>query len=514
MRFMMNTIFKTTLIVALSWNTLALADNVNPMSDLRANLEATLNRKQNAHDLSELKSIADERNVDIEVAFENYLIAKKHISIARAALNPLTTGHLLGLAIGLNYLWAPIAIEAVTSIPTKLYNISANKDLARAAFYNSKQAKLALNNELAHLYYDILTHEVILKTIDEELSLLSFHEKALDEVKNNEVQKRETKARMLALQVESVDIYNLYTEELAGLRTLLTMGPGNDLDLNQSAMQINRAFLEGLDKKNLQDFALQNSNDYKKAINIKYAAESNIKSMKWSILSFSGMNSSYKLRVKNAKFSAEVAQYEQEGTKLKVKNTVLVKLNNLSSSLNILENYNSNYDQSIGLAEDYYKLYNTGVESEGAAVEVAISAVRDFRNKVAAHYISWSAFDDFKMAANFNFNFSENSLAAQAQIEKPRIKTPVAGSMAEFIVVRKSNTANSMTLKLESEKITSVSKVEYIFDNNMFESQVSTKDTKDFYAVFAKGVNTPESITGTARIVMYNGQEIEIKFKL
>jgi hypothetical protein len=83
-----------------------------------------------------------------------------------------------------------------------------------------------------------------------------------------------------------------------------------------------------------------------------------------------------------------------------VKNTVLVKLNNLSSSLNILDNYKTNYEQSMGLEEDYYKLSEDGLESEGAATEVAISAVRDFRNKIVAHYISWSAFEDFKISCS------------------------------------------------------------------------------------------------------------------
>jgi hypothetical protein len=510
----MNTLLKTSFIIVLSWNSLALAGNENPLSDLRVNLESTLIANESRHSLSELKTVASQRNVDIEVAFQNYIIAKKRVSVARAAFNPLTTGHLLGLAIGLNYLWAPIAIEAVTSIPTKIYNVSANKYLARAALYNSYQAKLVLNNELAHLYYDILTHEVMLKTIDEELTLLSFHEGALVEVNNNEVQKRETKTRMLALQVERIDIYNLYNEELAGLRTLLTMGPGNDFELSQIAAQINRSFLEGLNSSKLQDFALQNSHEYKKAINVRYAAETNIKTMKWSILSFSGMNSSYRMRVKNSKVTAEIAQYEQQGTKLKVRNTVLVKLNNLESSLNILENYSTNYDQSMGLSEDYYRLYNTGLESEGAAIETAISAVRDFRNRVVAHYISWSALDDFSTAVNFNFKYANGVDTAQVQIEKTATKNPVIDNSPEFIVVRKSNSDTAMTLKIESDRITSVSKVEYIFDNNTFESQVSTRDTKDFYAVFAKKASSSEVVTGVARILMYNGQTFEIKFQL
>lgn len=186
----------------------------SPLEGMRASLESSINATNDKMNVVQLKKLASERNTEIDVAFENYLIAKKRVAIARSAFNPLTTGHALGIALGLSYLWAPIAIEAVTSIPTKLYNVSSNKHLAKAALYNSYDARAAINNELAHLYYDVLTHEVLLKSIDKEIEVLMYQQDMLE--KTASVARKATidynKAQILVLKMERVDIYNLLKE--------------------------------------------------------------------------------------------------------------------------------------------------------------------------------------------------------------------------------------------------------------------------------------------------------------
>ena len=513
----MKIFLRISLAIILSTNAVVQADIVaNPMADLRDSLEASLSPTDTSSSLSDLKAVATDRNVDIEIAFQNYIIAKKRVSIARAALNPLTTGHVLGLALGINYLWAPVVLEAVLSIPTKLHNVKANKFLSRAEFYNSQQARLALNNEMAHLYYDILTHEVILKSLDQELALLNFHDSVLRGMKDTAYQIKETKGRILALQIERIDIYNLYVEEMAAMRTLLSMDPSEDLKLKQVAIQLKKSFLDDLKTSDLEKVAVANSNDYKKSINIRLASESNIKAVKWSILSFSGMTRDYKSRVKSAKVSAEVAGFEQSGTQLKVKNSALIRLNNLNSSLNVLENYTSIYESSMGLAEDFYKLYTLGDESEGAALETSITAIRDFRNKVMSHYVTWSALDDFSSAVSVDFKYEQDADRAQVQLglRKATSNSSSSSSDAEFSVFKSSETSTRLILKIDSKLVTSISKVEYIFDENVFASQVSLKDTRDFYAVFTKSAETPSVISGVAKIVLYNGQKYEVKFKL
>ena len=511
MRYKMKVIFKSILIVALSWNTIVLADNESPISGLRSNLESSLVASDGRNSLEAMKSVANDRNTDIEIAFQNYLIAKKNVSIARAAFNPITSGQVLGIALGVTYLWAPIALEAVLSIPTKIFNVSSNKYMEKAALYNSYEAKLALTNELSHLYYDVLTHEVILKSIDQELAILMFQQSSLEKTPNSASRVNDLKTSIISLKMEKIDIYNLYVEELAALKTLLSMAPAVDLKLAQFDTKLKASFLDGLNLDKLENFALINSNEYKRAINIHHAADQNVKSVEWSILSFSGFNFSYKARVREAKVNADIAFDQEASTKLKVENSVLMSEKNLESALTISGNYNSIYNQSIGLSEDYYKLYSVGNATTDAAVETSISAIRDFRNKVVAHYAAWSAFDDFSKAANFNFVYKTSDDSAQKQIEMSPLYDI---SESDFTVVRAKDYSNSFTLAVESDRNTIVRKVVYVFNENAFPDQTSTKDTKNFRAMFTKGDASPEHFSGTARIVLNNGHELEIQFKL
>ncbi|MBP9680350.1 MAG: hypothetical protein KBD76_03005 [Bacteriovorax sp.] len=498
-------------ILLLSWNSDIWAIENLPSSTLRGNLESMLEAFPGESDLFAIKRIADKNNSDIEVAFQNYIIAKKRVSIARAALNPVTTGQLLGISLGLNYLWAPLALEAVLSIPTKLYNISTNKYLAKAAFYNSHEAKLALNNELAHLYFDILTHEVILKTIDEEISVFLFHKDQIEKMPNSEKGMQNIQMSLIHLKMEKADIYNLYLEEIAALKTLLMMEPNEELKLSHSPVEIKKSFLEGLDVKKLQDFSVVNSYQYKVNLNLEHAAESNIKSTRWSILSFAGLNPSYRSRIRVSKMDANVAHDQKVSTGIKVRNGSLMVLNNFESSLNIFENYDLTYNESIIVMEDYYKQYTLGNATVDSVVETSISAIRDFRSKVVAQYAALASLDDLSKAVNFQFRYNREADRAQSQIEKAKLYDL---SVEDFSVIRKSNSENSMVLAIDSDYNHLIEKVTYQFENNIYPTQTSDNDTKDFYSVFSKTDISENHFRGVARVYFYNGHECEVKFKL
>ena len=119
---------KLLILILVFAMTAASADVVNPLPTVRPNLESMLQESPARKNLTEMKAVANERNADIDEAFENYIIAKKNVTVARAQFNPITTGHLLGVAMGLGYLWAPLALDAVLSIPTKIYNVSKNNE--------------------------------------------------------------------------------------------------------------------------------------------------------------------------------------------------------------------------------------------------------------------------------------------------------------------------------------------------------------------------------------------------
>jgi hypothetical protein len=488
------------------------ADIVSPLPSVKQSLEGMLQTSQGRKTITEMKVIANERNTDVEVAFDNYLIAKKNVNVARAQFNPITTGHLLGISLGLTYLWAPLAIEAVLSIPTKIYNVSKNKYLTKVAMYNLNDARNVLNNELAHLYYDILTHEAILKTIDQESQILTYQEAKWTERKVSPDRIAEVRKLILGLGKEHVDIYNVYVSELAAIRTLISTTDGSKYELAQVSTLLDRSLTANLEEDKLQKFAVINSDKYKASINLEHASQANVKEVQWSILSWSGLNFGYKKRVKEATNEENIAELRKESTEMEVKTNVLLQLQKFDSSLDLLTNYNSISEDSLKLYGDTYQAFQLGQLNEDAAIEASIGAIRDFRSKVVAHYGAWSSFDDFSSSANYDFkaNSKLDDKSAQGQIET----NPLYKLEEDDFKVVKNVGVNSFTLALSSPKIGTVANVNYVFSTNSIPSRSSDNGKKNYSVIIQKDENAPTTVSGIAYVRLDNGHEFNIKFNL
>jgi hypothetical protein len=481
------------------------SSSVNPLDTLEANLRNSVQRVDGRKSLSQMKALANEKNVDVEVAFQNYIIAKKNISVARAAFNPLTTGHLLGLALGLNYLWAPIAVEAVLSIPMKIHNVEKNTYLEKASVFNLYDAREVLNNEMAHLYYDILTHEAILKSIDQEILVLSFHEGELTKRKAGADRIEDTQRSILEMSLQRVDIYNLYSEEVTAVRTLLMMNDQTPhFDLAHVPGELSKSVISGLDTKKLENFALVNSNKYKVKINMHRASLENIKAVKWSILSRDGLNFSYKKRIKIAKNEENIALLEMQSTEEQVKNLVKLQLKKFDSSLDVFNNYDQIAGQTMELFHDSLKAYEAGIMSEDSAIDYSLSAIRDFRNYVVAHYASWSAMDDFSEAANYSFEADGHQIEAQLE------HNPMADLSSSDFNVAKTLNNGVKTIKIVSKKKNIISSVDYRFSNPDLLA-VNSENADDGFIASVK-VKEGSSSKGTAAVHLKNGFEYELSF--
>ncbi|MFA6237451.1 MAG: hypothetical protein WC635_09015 [Bacteriovorax sp.] len=382
---------------------IAKAGGGDPLANLKQNLESMLETSAGRMPLKEIKVLANQKNTDIGVAFENYLIAKKKIWAARALFNPVTTGDLLGMSLGMTYLWGAIAAEAVLSIPTKIYNVKKSKYLSLVAMYNLYEARRLLNNELAHLYYDVLTHEVMLKTIDLEIQILIYQEEKWSGRLNSREKLEEVRKLILNLGLKRIDIYNLYAEELSAMRILLSTNESGLNELAQVPLTLDRSITTGIDRDSLQNFALANSDKYKGAINLELAAHSNLKKVQWSIISKEALSFTYRRRIKEARNEEQVASMRVEATRLEVKTNVILQLQKLGSSLELLDHFNSTSEDSLKYNLSVYEASKKGQQSVDDAIETSLEAVRDFRNKAVAHYQSWSSFDDFSTSANFDF---------------------------------------------------------------------------------------------------------------
>ena len=501
---------KLLILILVFAMTAASADIVNPLPTVRPNLESMLQESPARKNLTEMKAVANERNTEIDEAFENYIIAKKNVSVARAQFNPITTGHLLGVAMGLGYLWAPLAIDAVLSIPTKIYNVSKNNYLKKVAEYNLYDARQAINNEVAHLYYDILTHEVILKTIDLEMQILTYQEAKWKE-KNYSAQRLDDLRKwILRLGMERVDIYQMYVAELAAIRTLISTTNTTAYELSQVRSELDKSLTAGLELEKLQNFSLRNSHKYKAAINLQHAAEANVKQVKWSVITISGMSLSYRRKVKEAKNEERIASLRVQAVAKEVKTNVLLQVSKLESHIEVFDNYNAVSNNSLSVFEDTLQSHDLGLLSEDAVIETALGAIRDYRSKVVSHYIAWSSLDDFSTSANYDF--SANPTFEDKSVQNLVELNPLYKLEEDDFTV-KSRSAQNITLYLSSPKIGTVSRVQYVFDDSLIGKKFSDNG-KSNYAVTISGQKAPEVISGVANVVLDNGHEFKVNFSI
>ena len=498
----MKRVFAFALVATMSAQS-AFATDYSVLSNLEDNLAGILRKSEGRKNIAQMKTTANERNVDVEIAFQNYLIAKKKVSVARADFNPLRTGHLLGIALGWNYLWAPIVADAILSIPMKIHNVNESQYLKQAASYNLADAREALNNEMAHLYFDILSHEALMRSIDEEIKILNFYEKRLAERQASVERREDVRASILNLQKERTQFYDLYLKELSAIRTLLRMDDTQKFDLAQVEQELNSSITYGLEMKKLQEFALANSNKYKVSVNLHRASQANVKSVKWSILSSEGLNFQYKKKVKIAKNEERIAALQRESTELGVKNQVKLQLEKLNSSLKIFANYDQVSDDSLNFFEDQYEMLEAGNGSEDAAITSSIVAIRDFRSKIISHYSTWSSLDDFSDAANISFKVGDQNILSELE-SKPLYFV----AKEDFDVSKASNGQGSIMLSLKNDKDHAVESVEYRFADNKLPAQKIEGDRR-FALMLDKA---PADLAGTAIVRFANGYEIDLKF--
>ncbi len=486
------------------------AEIASPLPYVKPSLDEMLLSSPARKDLKAMKAVANDRNTEIGGAVENYIIAKKNVSVARAQFNPITTGHLLGIAMGINFLWAPLAVDAVLSIPTKIHNVRKNKHLARSAEYNLYDVRQAINNEVAHLYYDILTHEVILKTIDLETEVLKYQEAKWIANKYSPARLAEQRKYILRLGMERVDIYKLYLAELAAIRTLISTTDNEAYELSQVPTELNKSVLDGLELEKLQKFSLKYSNKYKSSSSQYYAAQSNVKQVRWSIITLSGFSLNYRRNLKNAKNEARIASLRQQSVAQEVKTNVLLQVSKLDSNIDVFDNYNYVSHNSLGIFEDTLQAHDMGQINEDSVIETAIGAIRDFRSKVVAHYVAWSSLDDFATSANYDFTVNPNYEAGALQ---GQIETNPLYKLDEASFTVKMKQGDNVTFYLSSPKIGTVSKVEYEFDEQVLGTKFSD-DGRSNYGVTAAAKDVPATTTGVANVTLDNGHEFQVKFSI
>lgn len=516
---------KKFIIIALAFNSFNLrAETISPLVDLRTNIENVLANSGQRKSLDEVKKLADDKNLDIDYAIENYIVAKRNVSVARAQFSPITTGQILGISLGLTYLWVPLAVDAVLSIPTKYHNVKRTQHVASAEAFNLIDVRNEIKNEVAHLYFDILTHESILRTIDLETSILNYQLGKWEERQLPKARLNDQKKWLLRLGIERNDIFNLYREELSGLKTLVSTSKLTDFELLHITNAVERKWIENLDITSIENKTLSSSPKYKSSKSLEAASLSNVKAVKWSIISLSGLKFSYKREVVAAKNAAKVADLKKQSVALQVKNNISLKLNNLESSLDVYNNYADVSDESLNIFSDSYESMLLGNLNEDHVVETALTAIRDFRSKIVAHYSAWSNLDDFSLSTNYDFNtkkYQDVKVDAPTEAptkkeepkkEEPKEETNVQNPTAEDFKVVVTKNGRQIKLKLNAAKgFTGIKEIDYIFNSKKLDN-ISSSNAKNGFEVSDSKVFMPKEIHGVALVNFTNGDVLRVKF--
>lgn len=512
----MKKIFGVLLLIS----NLAYADIGAPVYNLETNLDNILKAKADTVKLEEVQALAKNNNVDLDVALENYFIAKKQVSVARAAFNPVTTGHLLGISMGLSYTWIPLAVEAVLSIPTKIYNVEKNKYLARAQSQNVADFRNVLRNEVAHLYFETLTHKAILESIDLESQILNDQLTSWEQKQVSKERLAELQKWMLRLSLERTDIYKVHLEEVMALNILLNTQELSEYNLAAVTEAVSKEWYSGIDLSTKVDSSVSSNPKYLSAVNLEQAANKNVKSVKWSIIAPSGISLAYKSNVRIAKNDKEVARLRRISAWETLKSNVYLRRNNLDSSVNVLKNYTLVSDVSKDVFRDSLAMYELGQLSEDNVIETALTTIRDFRSKIVAHYSAYSTYDDFNYSLNYSLKSKKTTTEGETtEVQNPETTKPTEtessdGSKvltaADFKVLVNVD-GNSLKVKLVSDYLDDVYEVDYIFNSKRF-SNKSSVDSKDDFKVNVKKLFMPDVVKGVALVTLKNKTELRVKF--
>lgn len=380
--------------------------------DLEAELSSFLNNTSaEALNIEGIKSLSHTRNKDLQNAYENYFIAKKNVSVARAAINPVTTGYVLGIALGANYLWLPIAVNAVLSLPTKFYNVQKNKALEYSQYWSHRHARKIFANEAVNLYLDIMTNEFILKSIDLELKLYS---ELFDSYNNSEepnvAKLSEIRGTILGLQKEALIISDVVIKERAALRTLLSYGPEVELDLAQDTRFLRQLNRSNYTDRELENIAFENSERYNAHYWMYQASIKNLKMVRWSLISFNGLNFSYGQRVKIAKTEKRVAAEEMNNMRIRVKEIVLDGINKVNGAMSVQSIKEAKSIDSLNFNAGIRTNYENGQLTLNDYVMTAVEAIRDYRQFVAAHYKTLASVENLEIALGKPLEITENGV--------------------------------------------------------------------------------------------------------
>ncbi len=349
--------------------------------------------------LEEIQWEVKEGNKDQRIAVERIYQAKQEIKNALLDFIPLRTSDFYTFD-KFEYYGTLFVANAVLSIPSKWFAYKRNKRLAKVEYYGRKAITANLQKETSLIYYDVVKHQILLKCLIKNIEL---NENIIRQVSmRNDLGEddRETLNELRSEQFHLKDTLlharQLVSKEMMALRILAGKDPEYPLlELATSLDEIRPSDIEA-DREKLFQKALDDSYEYKQSRYLVSAMAHEKKSVKWSILGFTGIGFNYMARVRFAKSNVKVAKLRRQHLKNQIRHQVYTEYDNLLIMTNRLawdkEMTKISSKQYQGIVE----AFNLGSVSLRDLYKAQINYLKDVKNYLFSYYDSLKKMAEFE----------------------------------------------------------------------------------------------------------------------
>ena len=373
---------------------LVLLSSTGKANDLHLNLEENalkvLEQKPNGLTLNAVRDLAVNEEIDIQISYERMIQAQRKIGQARAAYFPYGLG-----TVGAMYLfnvWNPLfLVELVTSLPSKVFQVQAEKNMSLAQKYTLAALKENIKHQASLLYFNILQEETALRltklemtltetlieTYRERVALGLATEEELHTIERSFLRTRDTYLRFSSYLSEVKSAFN----------TMLGKGPleGRQIELQPMANFLSRDQFT-LELSAMVDMARERSNEIVAADYMVNAARKAKRSTKWSVLSFGGIGFGYYSRVQVAGSKIESAKLNRQYVEDNLVNHVYLADNAFNRSLDLFKNERNIFHDTDFYTNSQLERFKSGLIPLDQLVETQLVYLKDFNQMILSHY--------------------------------------------------------------------------------------------------------------------------------
>lgn len=450
--------------------------------------------KANALTLKDIEAKLINEQLDLQISYEKLLQAQKKIGQARAQYFPYGVGTVAAMYF-LN-IWNPlILVELVTSLPSKIYNVQTEKNMKMAEYYSNEALKENIKNQVAHLYYNILKEESVLKLAKMELTLLETLYKVTEERVAaglaSEQDLRSLELRLLDLRDICLKFAGYLSAEKMAFNTMISQMPE---DAKKIELQTAGNFLNpseyALSSEILKLNAVDRSPEIVAADYMITAAAKSKNSTAWSVLSFNGIGFGYWGRMQVAASKIDQARLNRKEVETNLANQTYITNNSFHRTMDHFVSEKDVFADTASHFEAQFAKFQAGDIALDKLIETELVYLKDFRDLVVAHYETMKKHSDLERLALSEVKGSE------AEDDKVQVNFD-----------HMNNSKYSLSVKSD-EKIKSV---EYVFENAGLNTMTLTNKHTNFGVILK--LSSAKDFAGHVNVNFEDGSTLTKLFK-